>query len=56
MQIIKGDKPDPEPEEDTTIKDMMLTHHDIDRMLIREQITCEQYDKLIKEVDVHANN
>ena len=46
MQIIKGGKPEPE---DTFLKDVLLTHTEVDTMLIKEQITREQYDKLIKE-------
>ena len=55
MQIIKGGKPSPEPEEDTFMHDIMLTGRDIDRMLIRNQITREQYKTLIKEVNIYAN-
>ena len=51
MYIIKGDKPEPNPEpEHTFLDELMLTHAEVDLMLIREQITREQYDKLIKEI------
>jgi hypothetical protein len=56
MQIIQGGKPDPEPEEDTFMHDLMLTCRDIDKMLIHEQITKEQFSKLIKEVNIYANH
>ena len=51
MEIIKGGKPDPEPEEDTFLYDLLLTAHEVDEMLRRGQITQGQYNKLINEVD-----
>jgi hypothetical protein len=55
MQIIRGGKPRPKEPGDTFMSDIMLTCHDIDKMLIRKQITQEQYDTLIKEVNIYAN-
>ena len=50
MQIINGGKPEPEEPKDTFKKDLLLTHVEIDRMLIREQISQEQHKKLCEEV------
>jgi hypothetical protein len=59
MQIIRGgieDRTRLIESADTFMHDLMLTCRDIDRMLIKKQITKEQFSKLIKEVDVYANH
>ena len=51
MKLIDGGLPDPEPEEDSFLYDLLLSSHEVDEMLRRKQITQRQYDKLITEVD-----
>jgi hypothetical protein len=55
MFIIKGGAPEPEPEEDTFLKDLLLTRADIYDYVIKDMITEEQYNRLIQEVP-NSNN
>jgi hypothetical protein len=56
MKILDGGKPAPEEPKDTFMSEIMLTCGDIDGMLLEEQITQEQFWKLIKEVNIYANH